>query len=548
MDQKHRKKSRCPAGWILVLGLLIASLALGGSLVYAKAEMLVMGWAQKDGKLKIYVRNVDSKDEAREIRIGENQAKITDSYDIIDDHEAVRTLILMEASKKVMPADQAKMKSLAAAIIDGHMDGEEFQVAKFSEKLSYLEDDFSSEYTDIKDDVNDVSFKGKGKGGNLYKLIAKAVDKLDEGYGGYSRMIVISTGVKTKKKDRDKLYDDLEETGFPVYTVGCKLEKGNEKKLENLYDISRTTEAEHFNLSDSEDLSSILLTLKEDYAMSVYEAKLPGNVGGDIMEAVLTFDEGDALAFSLPYQEGESKGSVPVVPIAIGGIAVLLLVIVAVAVSAKKKREAEEDYEPLDLSPQPGPMQQPAGPGPMQPAGLTMQQPMGPGPMQQQPMGPGPMQPQQAPQPDPYSLDSLTVAYQDNAVFNGAAGGGSPFGGSPGGPGAEITEALFTEPLSSGHYLRLVDQDTGVTAADRGFADKVFLGRSSECDVVLDDPSISAKHCRISWENGKFYVKDLNSTNKTMIGQIQVAPNTKRPIHPGDTLVLGGKRYQVQIG
>ena len=63
-----------------------------------------------------------------------------------------------------------------------------------------------------------------------------------------------------------------------------------------------------------------------------------------------------------------------------------------------------------------------------------------------------------------------------------------------------------------------------VTAgAERGRAvgplDKVTLiGRETWCDVVLDDPAISARHCEIRLERGQVLLRDRSSTNGTFLG------------------------------
>jgi hypothetical protein len=44
-----------------------------------------------------------------------------------------------------------------------------------------------------------------------------------------------------------------------------------------------------------------------------------------------------------------------------------------------------------------------------------------------------------------------------------------------------------------------------------------LLGRALACDIHLDDPSVSGRHCEIMIEAGGIVVKDLKSTNGTFI-------------------------------
>lgn len=47
--------------------------------------------------------------------------------------------------------------------------------------------------------------------------------------------------------------------------------------------------------------------------------------------------------------------------------------------------------------------------------------------------------------------------------------------------------------------------------------DNFSLGRASEADVHIKDKLISRKHCRLSFEDHKWYIEDLSSTNGTWI-------------------------------
>ena len=62
------------------------------------------------------------------------------------------------------------------------------------------------------------------------------------------------------------------------------------------------------------------------------------------------------------------------------------------------------------------------------------------------------------------------------------------------------------------------------------------LGRHSDNDLQIDDPSVSGHHCEILLDSGSASVTDLGSTNGTYLdGQ----PIQSSPIRPGQTLYLG---------
>ncbi|MCA9979634.1 MAG: protein kinase [Anaerolineales bacterium] len=54
----------------------------------------------------------------------------------------------------------------------------------------------------------------------------------------------------------------------------------------------------------------------------------------------------------------------------------------------------------------------------------------------------------------------------------------------------------------------------------------LLLGRVPGCDMVLNNPRISKRHCRIERVNGQILVTDLNSTNGTFLGAQRLEPDT----------------------
>jgi pSer/pThr/pTyr-binding forkhead associated (FHA) protein len=51
----------------------------------------------------------------------------------------------------------------------------------------------------------------------------------------------------------------------------------------------------------------------------------------------------------------------------------------------------------------------------------------------------------------------------------------------------------------------------------------VYIGRSRQCSLRLDSPTISSKHARVGYESGEFWVEDLGSTNGTFVNGQQIA-------------------------
>ncbi|MBV8955033.1 MAG: FHA domain-containing protein [Solirubrobacterales bacterium] len=65
----------------------------------------------------------------------------------------------------------------------------------------------------------------------------------------------------------------------------------------------------------------------------------------------------------------------------------------------------------------------------------------------------------------------------------------------------------------------------------------VSLGRSRQCDVVIDDPNISRQHAEIRPRGGSWVLTDLGSTNGSSINGRRI--DQPEVIKPGDEIELG---------
>lgn len=68
-------------------------------------------------------------------------------------------------------------------------------------------------------------------------------------------------------------------------------------------------------------------------------------------------------------------------------------------------------------------------------------------------------------------------------------------------------------------------------------SDFTVVGRGQECDIKILDPLVSRMHCQIEWKNNGYYIKDLDSTNKTLLNKNPVGKEKK--LESGDTIKVG---------
>jgi pSer/pThr/pTyr-binding forkhead associated (FHA) protein len=63
------------------------------------------------------------------------------------------------------------------------------------------------------------------------------------------------------------------------------------------------------------------------------------------------------------------------------------------------------------------------------------------------------------------------------------------------------------------------------------------LGRSRQCDIVLDDPNVSRQHAEIRPRGGSWVLNDLGSTNGSTLNGRRI--DHAEVLKPGDEIKLG---------
>lgn len=107
-----------------------------------------------------------------------------------------------------------------------------------------------------------------------------------------------------------------------------------------------------------------------------------------------------------------------------------------------------------------------------------------------------------------------------------------------------VSERL-SDPLQAPHPQRgtarvIVDGRTAIV----GSAGAV-IGRSRECDVVLDDANVSRRHAEIRPSGGSWIVLDLGSTNGVKVNGRRIAG--PQSLKSGDSLELGSSQLTFEV-
>jgi hypothetical protein len=73
----------------------------------------------------------------------------------------------------------------------------------------------------------------------------------------------------------------------------------------------------------------------------------------------------------------------------------------------------------------------------------------------------------------------------------------------------------------------------------RPSGERTRIGRSPDCDIFLDDVTVSRNHAVLVEQNGKFHVEDQGSLNGTFVNRRRI---DNAPLANGDELQIGKYR------
>lgn len=122
----------------------------------------------------------------------------------------------------------------------------------------------------------------------------------------------------------------------------------------------------------------------------------------------------------------------------------------------------------------------------------------------------------------------------------------SPLLEDAGGPQSTVFVGAPARPKQDESAILLVETKIPYLAATAGpgkgrqwqlRTDKVLVGREQPADVIVDDPAASRRHAQVYRKSGRWFLKDLDSTNGTYLdGPLR---GTERILWDGDVFRIG---------
>lgn len=495
-----------------VLGLVLLSAV---EALAADGLRVVGNYTDEQG-ISLYVKGVEAEITSAECQIGTKAGQQVSYENVADMENAPKTLIMIDNSLSITEANREKIHDFLMEFVDDKDKREKIAIAVFDEGikdiLDYTEDDKALKmavdtlsYQDQETYLTDV----------LYDVIAQ------EHIGSedcYKRIIIISDGVDNKAigYTKDELYALIAEKAYPIYTVGC-IYKENNEQLENMFAISRMTGAKEFLLDDVEDTDALVDEITEDnhvahFIVTPEESEMDGSNKSILLTIQTAQGEQQVetqvkMPFKAQMQEAEEEADEPkpvkepepqeteytedventeepgvsITAIIIIVIVICLIIVCVIVFLFRKKNTGSKDDFEM--------------------LGETVNT-----------------------TPEVQTDETVLMTDSDGdrtrMIWGGAA---------------------------KQYTLNLTDIKNPGRTFQIPIKDSVIIGRrTGEANLVIDyDKSVSGRHCVISVRNGKFYVKDLQSSNGTMLNGTRILAEME--LHSGAALTLGRLEMKVEI-
>lgn len=502
----------------LLLGNSISSFAAGNH------ELLQVN--TKDSQIIAYVKG-DSAIEKVDCQIGMTPSENIQFSKFADGNVALHTVILFDNSLSVTQANKEKAVAILQSYFESKNINEWITLATFGEDLQIVVEKTNDSQTLI-DGLNSIQHNDQDT--YLTDVLYEYLDTLsvDE----LTRFIVMSDGVDNKAIGitKDELLEKLDKNMHPIYTLG-HIYKNNESELENMFALSRATGGSVFLIDDIIDNSVVVNELIAVDSLLCLKAEIPTDIqDGSTKNVLFTVTSASGISeikaeVEMPFSIKEEPVSVeeitveettveetipePVVETteeettivvetvdeeedddSLTTIAAIVLIAVAVLLLLKNKKAKGDNTQ---IQPKESKKKNKKGNIPVVPVPMPVNEP---------------------------DMDSTVL-------FTG--------------------DMDATVMLDRRYMLLLRDVHDSDKIFKYPLDGSIILGRNVDMvNVAIDyNRTVSGKHCEIYVRNGRFYVRDLNSANKTYVNGRVIQMDTE--IQSGCMIALGEVELSVEI-
>lgn len=510
------KKNKCI---IYACGVLIC-MFLCVIISNAAGSAKVMQTHTGESEISIYVKGVDEDFSNAAVQIGTAECKSVRGGRLSELKNPVKTLIMIDNSLSIPEPARAINAQILQNIISDREAYEQIAIATFDEEARYLTE-YTSDYSTLKAAVDNISHQNLETRLTdvLYGLLSEEYSKDTE--DAYRRIIVFSDGVDSKSANCTKaeLESMISKSQIPIYTVGIGKD---EAQLGEMFALSRLSNGDSFKLDGMENLMDINAALNADRNIVRFAISPQGELmDGSRKMVKISFASGESLSVEvrMPQQTQadenmpveteiapetaaetvaetavektpEQPAVMPAMAIAIGAIiALAVAAIIALAIFLTRKR--------LDSNP--------------------------------------------ASDSNPQAKTDSDENKNKNEDVQSV---GQTWHTSIQRKPNSNTMLIFGNNAPSN--IKLTDMDSPHRSIAFPLKKEASIGAEVGCDIrITSDECISKRHCKIKTSGGKFYLEDTQSTNGTLLDDLEIKSETE--IISGNIITIGNTRLRFDV-
>ena len=278
---------------------------------YAAETLNVSHSEVKEDSLFVYVQNPGEYGKVQ-CQIGQelsdrvNVKKIFGTKKIVVD-----TYILIDNSLSIQEKYRDTMKQVAKDIVFSKKDNERITIATFDTEIKYLTEK-STDSTALIQAIDQITFQNQDT--VVIDVLYNLYNRIEADNGDFARIIFMSDGVENKTigYTREELMDKVKSSAFPVYMLGCTY-NSNESELENMFRISRETNATYYHLEKINSADQIAAGIADSFNYVQVKALIPETQRDGSSKGIkIIFDEGEdeksaSLNMAMPFFVPEKK-------------------------------------------------------------------------------------------------------------------------------------------------------------------------------------------------------------------------------------------------
>lgn len=258
----------------------------------AQTQCQIYNCVTENGAVYLYSQNPG---EITDIvcQIGTERCTDIEVMSVQEANVPVETYILFDNSLSVQEQYRDMIKNIGLQIVSSKTAQEKITIATFDQQLHTLIEQ-SSDAGQLRQAVEQIEYENQNT--SVMDVLYQLYEQFEQReIKGICRVIVITDGVGSSGVGytKEEVAQKIQKYHYPVYTLGCTY-KSNEDELEDLFRISRATNASYFLMDNVQETSQVINELNTIYDAIQTRIVIPENLADGMVKAMkLTYSSAE---------------------------------------------------------------------------------------------------------------------------------------------------------------------------------------------------------------------------------------------------------------